>query len=764
MAKTKVLVVEDNPIVAEDLKRKLKNLGYFVTDTAYSGKEAVESAMNQLPDIALMDIRLGDGMNGIDAASELKKNFNVSVIYLTAHADDDTISRAKKTEPYGYIVKPFDDSELKSAIEIAVYKQKSDQAVRDSQQWLQTTLNSIGDGVIATDEKGQISFMNPVAVGLTGWSQKEVVGKPLKEVFQIINEDTRQPVENPVKIVLEKETVVGMANHTLLITKNGKELPITDSGAPLKNDKGEIIGVVLVFRDQIKERKAERNYKRLATAINHIAEGVEITDSEPKIVYVNPAFEHITGYPKDEVLGRNPSFLQSGHHNPLFYKDMWKELLDKKIWKGIFKNKRKDGSLYHEEASISPVLDEKGEIINYVAVKRDVTAEMESEKRLKQAQKMEAVGTLAGGIAHDFNNILSSIIGFTELALKEVKKGTDLADDLHEVYAAGIRAKDLVKQILTFARQTDEEIQPVKVSYLAKEAVKFIRASIPTTIQIETTIDSDSLIMGSAIQIHQIFMNLFTNAAHAMEDNGGLLQIILKDVTLNNNDRISIQGLKPGNYVQLKISDTGQGIPEHILHSIFEPYFTTKSVGEGTGMGLAVVLGIVESYGGRITVESKLGKGTTFKIHFPIAKKGGVQAPYEIEELPLGKERLLFIDDELSITKMGSRVLEDLGYNVTTRTDSLEALDLFKENPFDFDMVITDMTMPKLTGDKLAAELMKIRPDIPVILCTGYSKNVSDQFVSEIGIRALAYKPIVTEKLAKMVRKVLDEMKTSNKK
>jgi PAS domain S-box-containing protein len=885
MEKKKVLIVEDNPIVAEDIKTALQGMGYEVTATAYSGIDALKSAELEPPDIALMDIRLGKGMNGIDTAGELKQKYGISVIYLTALADGDTLARAKITEPYGYIVKPFDDDELKSVIEIALYKQESDRKVQDSQQWLQTTLNSIGDGVIATDGNGNITFMNPVAVELTGWSQNEVAGKPLEEVFQIINEDTRKTVENPVKKVLKKGVVVGLANHTLLITKDGKEFPITDSGAPIINNKGDIIGVVLVFRDQIKERKAEnilreseerfrilvesspqlimlgqkgkyiyanpaavkllgyedsqeligmdalktvspdfrdavieriknidhkknseptetkmikkngdeiwflthsanvdikrqptaiivgqeitsrikaeRNYKRLATAINHIAEGVEITDTEPSIVYVNPAFEHITGYSKDEILGRNPSILQSGHHNQLFYKDMWDELLEKKIWHGRFQNKRKDGSLYYEEASISPVVDEKGEIINYVAVKRDVTAEMESENRLKQAQKMEAIGTLAGGIAHDFNNILSSIIGFTELALNDTKKGTDLEDDLQEVYAAGKRAKDLVKQILTFARQADEKVQPVQVSTIAKEVHKFIRASIPTTIQIETIIDSDSLIMGSTTQVHQIFMNLFTNASHAMEDKGGLLQMTLKDVTLNRNEGISIRGLKPGNYLQVEISDTGQGIPEHILQSIFEPYFTTKRVGEGTGMGLAVVHGIVESYGGKIMVDSKLAKGTTFTIYFPIAKKRNVQSPYEIEDLPLGKEHVLFIDDEAPIVKMGSRVLEQLGYTVTTRTDSLEALSLFRSNPDGFDVVVSDMTMPNLTGDKLAAELIKIRSDIPFILCTGYSKNISDKIASEIGIKAFAYKPIVKADLAKTIRKVLDETKSS---
>ncbi|MFH2218502.1 MAG: response regulator [Pseudomonadota bacterium] len=416
-----------------------------------------------------------------------------------------------------------------------------------------------------------------------------------------------------------------------------------------------------------------------------------------------------------------------------------------------------DGTVGHITVRFFIVKDAHGRTVKTYGVNQDITEYKRMEEELLRSQKMESIGNLAGGIAHDFNNILSSIIGFTELALDEVEKDTNIEDSLQEVYAAGKRAKDLVKQILAFARQTEEEIKPTQVDTIAKEVLKLIRSSIPTTIEIKQNIESDSLVMSNATQLHQIFMNLFTNAAHAMEDEGGILELSLKDIVINGSVDMQGIGLNPGNYLQIRVSDTGVGIPPDILGSIFDPYFTTKGPGEGTGMGLAMVHGIVEIYGGKVTVDSRLGDGTAFTIYLPITRKRKAHSPCETEELPSGSERILFIDDEASIAKMGSQVLERLGYLVTTRTSSVEALELFRSKPNHFDLVITDMTMPNMTGDTLAVELMKIRPDIPVILCTGYSKKISNDSATAIGIKAFAYKPIVKVDLAKTVRKVLDD-------
>jgi PAS domain S-box-containing protein len=392
--------------------------------------------------------------------------------------------------------------------------------------------------------------------------------------------------------------------------------------------------------------------------------------------------------------------------------------------------------------------------------KRVEREKAELQFQLLQAHKMESIGNLAGGIAHDFNNILSSILGYTELALDDVEKGTMLESNLEEVYTAGKRARDLVKQILAFARQTDEELKPIRVDKIAMEVLKLIRSTIPVTIEIRHKIESDSLIMGSPTQVHQIFVNLCTNAAQAMDDTGGVLEVGLMDVKLDATFPLIQSGLKPGNYLKATISDTGPGISPDIIDSIFEPYFTTKGVGEGTGMGLAMVHGIVEGYGGKVTVETELDKGTVFSIYLPITQKRDVYRSHEVEDLPHGNEHILLVDDELPIAKMSSQILERLGYRVVIRTSSIAALELFRSRPSEFDLIITDMTMPNMTGDVLAMQLIALRSDIPVILCTGYSKKISDEKASQIGIKAFAYKPMVKADLAKTVRKVLDEAKS----
>ncbi len=423
-----------------------------------------------------------------------------------------------------------------------------------------------------------------------------------------------------------------------------------------------------------------------------------------------------------------------------------------------------DGTVGHITVRFFIVKDAHGRTVKTYGVNQDITERKNIESQLHQAQKMEAIGNLAGGISHDFNNILTSVIGFTELSLDEVEKGTHIEDNLQEIYTAGKRAKDLVRQILAFARQSEEEVKPIQVDMVATEVLKFIRSSIPTTIEIRQTIESDSLIMGNATQVHQILMNLFTNAAHAMENKGGILEFSLKDVVMDRGINREKLDLKPGNYIEIKVSDTGTGIAPEIIGAIFDPYFTTKGPGKGTGMGLAMVHGIIKSYGGKISVDSKPGQGALFSIYLPVTRKRQEHRPYQTETLLTGTERILFVDDEAPIVKMEGQTLEGLGYTVSIRTSSIEALELFRSTPDDFDLVITDMTMPKMSGDKLAVELMKIRPDIPVILCTGYSKTISDNTSKDIGIKAFANKPIVKADFAKTVRKVLDEAKGSSEK
>jgi signal transduction histidine kinase/ActR/RegA family two-component response regulator len=389
-------------------------------------------------------------------------------------------------------------------------------------------------------------------------------------------------------------------------------------------------------------------------------------------------------------------------------------------------------------------------------------AEEEKKKlqaQLQQAQKMQAIGTMAGGIAHDFNNILFPIVGYTEMAMGDLPEDSLTRSNLEEVLKAADRAKGLVQQILTFSRQREQERKPLKIQPVIKEALTLIRASLPTTIEISQNIDKGcGAILADPIQIHQVMMNLCTNAYHAMREKGGVLGVTLTEVEIDSCDLGSNMDLKPGPYLRLTVSDTGHGMERAEMERIFEPYFTTKSPGEGAGMGLAVVHGVARSHGGYITVYSEPGKGAAFHVYLPrIDGIGIAPVPVSSEPAPNGTERILFTDDEKQIVDMVQQMLERLGYHVTARTSSVEALKAFRTQPDKFDLVITDQTMPNMTGAKLAQKIMGIRPDIPIILCTGFSEVIAEEKAKAMGFRDFVMKPIVKTDIAKIIRRVLDQ-------
>ena len=381
------------------------------------------------------------------------------------------------------------------------------------------------------------------------------------------------------------------------------------------------------------------------------------------------------------------------------------------------------------------------------------------EEQLYQSRKMEAIGTLAGGIAHDFNNILGIILGNAELAIDDVPEWNPARLNLEEIRTASSRAKEVVRQLLSFARKTRLEKKPTNIIPIVKESIQLLRSSIPTSIEFRQNITKDvDTILSDPTQINQVLINLCTNAGHAMPD-GGILEVSLKNRELDEDAVAQYPELNPGRYVNLIVSDTGNGIPKDKIDRIFDPYFTTKKVGKGTGMGLAVVHGIVKGHNGIITVESELGKGTTFNIFFPVIGEEAVEQIETIEELPTGDETILYIDDEASIVELGHQRLERLGYKVESKTSPIEALNLFRSQPEKFDLVITDLTMPKMTGDQLVKEILNIRPDLPIILCTGFSEKTDEKEARAIGVVDYIEKPLDKRDFAFRVRKVLDGKK-----
>jgi PAS domain S-box-containing protein len=868
-------------------------------------------------------------------------------------------------------------------------RQRMEAKLRLSENNLQITLDSIGDAVITTDTEGVITRMNPMAERLTGWAAAEALGRPLPEVFRIINAQTRQTVANPAAKVLASGALVGLANHTLLVARDGREFQIADSGAPIRDAKGRVVGVVLVFRDvsgphqeyglrfvsekvteifglegspeslfpaftaglpetereafldsirqavrdvgpwhyqgrfnktngdtiwfsgnsiphqegrylvfdgvliditAIKRAEAEIDERRqfLESVLYHAPDAIVTLDASHRVLDWNPGAVQIFGYTPAEAIGRQldelvapaEAFTEASHKTRQvlsgarveafetirFHKDgsprhviaagspilvdgvlkgvvaVYTDITSRKQAEARFREAHErfltvlesiDATIYVADMQTYEILymneqmkrvfgaDFTGQIchrvfrheprqcavctndrlvdadgnptgvcvwesrnpvmnrwyVNYdrairwvdgrmvrLQVATDITDQktMESERqnyeaRIQQAQKMEAIGTLAGGIAHDFNNILSAVLGYAELALIDAANDPRLVGNIRQIHAAGTRARELVQQILTFSRQEEKALKPLQMGLQIKEALKMLRSSLPTTIEIVAHIAGKvDNVLADPTQIHQIVMNLCANAAQAMEEKGGVLTVGLTQEILTTEDARALGDLKAGDYARLTVQDTGGGIPADILDKIYQPYFTTKEKGKGTGLGLAVVHGIVQSYGGDIRVESVAGRGTTFHVYLPTIKAAADTSRRDVS-MPLGRgERVLFVDDEAFIVDFGRQGLERLGYRVEGCRGSLEALELFRRAPDQYDLVITDMTMPKMTGDQLALEMLKLRPDLPIIISTGYSSRINPQQAQALGIRALLMKPLNLAELAHRVREAID--------
>ncbi len=503
--------------------------------------------------------------------------------------------------------------------------------------------------------------------------------------------------------------------------------------------------------------EVEQERDLLFEAIDQISDVIVITNLEGKIVYVNKVFENLTGYKSLEVIGEKTSILKSGIHDDSFYNELWSTIRKGNTWNGKFINRKKDGTTYHEEAIISPVKSKNGKIINYIAIKRDITNDEKIKAQLMQSEKMEAIGHLAGGIAHDFNNILSGIIGFSELGIDLSNKDTEIEDCFNQILSASDRAKKLVKQILSFSRKTQENKLPIHIKPVISEVVQLLRASLPATIGIEHSLERDTKpVLADAINIHEILMNLCTNAADAMHERG-VLKLRLYEKKFEDDIVGKIGTSSKGEYSVIEIEDNGDGIDDEILDHIFEPFYTTKNIDNGTGMGLSVVFGIVKSHKGNIFVKSKIGRGTTFTVIIPKTDKEILANKKIKKEILGGKERIVLIDDEEIITLALEKILENKGYVVKSFNNSIEGYNYILENIELIDLVITDQTMPEMTGFQLSKKIKKINSDLPIILYTGYSNLVNKEKVIKAGIDEFCLKPINKTALTEKIRSLLDK-------
>ncbi|MCF8037946.1 MAG: PAS domain S-box protein [Desulfohalobiaceae bacterium] len=509
-------------------------------------------------------------------------------------------------------------------------------------------------------------------------------------------------------------------------------------------------------------KESEQKYR---TLFHSIRDALLVADLQRTIISCNQAFTDLFGYSLEEIQGCRTEILYADSSQ---FPRLGKRLQDKAYDPNLFITidyKKKSGEAFPGETNIFGFVDAEGCEIGYIGLIRDISVQLKAEQErvryeqlLRQAQKMEAIGTLAGGIAHDFNNILASVIGYTELAMCDAQKKSLLYENLNEVLTAGNRARDLIRQILAISRHEDQSKQVVPINPLIKEALKMLRSTVPTSIEFKEDIDGKTFnVQADPTQIHQVMVNLVTNAMQAMDSHEGTIEVCLDAYCFEDWIKQKALHLTPGEYVRLSVSDTGSGIAEDQIDKIFEPYYTTKEKGAGTGLGLAVVHGIVKSHGGLITVYSEEGKGSTFHVYLPLAQNQTLkQTAAESEEpLPTGTEHILLIDDELPIVKMQQQSLERLGYVVTAKTRSREALETFRSSPDKFNLVITDMTMPEMTGDKLAAAVKAINSEVAVILCTGFSEQI-EAHKENIVLDGYLMKPVDKTRMATTVRKVLD--------
>ena len=640
--------------------------------------------------------------------------------------------------------------EIAEDIALALYNIGMEEALKKSEKKYLTLVENISEVIYAVDEKGLITYVSPWVEVFGGYTPAELIGSSFLDFVH--TEDVQD------RTVQFQRAVSGVneSSECRYVTKSGARHWVKTSGRAVF-EKGRVVGVQGVLTDITDLKRAEKDLQeseqRYKTLFQVTPAAIAIIENDMTLSMVNVRFERLSGYSREEIEG----------------KKKWVEFVgpdDLERMQAYHEQRRRNPDSVpgeYEFCFIDRHKNIKNIALNVAVIPEtdkslvalvDITRMKRVEKRLQQTQKRESIGTLAGGIAHDFNNILAGMLGYTQLAMLELPKDAELYANLENIMRAGRRGRDLIKQILSFSRPQTTRTEPILISPVIKEIVKLMRATLPSTIDIRQILTVDQAhVMADPTKIHQVLTNLCTNAGYAMQAAGGVLE--LKTDLTKIESRAFDLNLAPGEYLKIKVSDTGCGIAPEILDKIFEPYFTTKPHGQGSGLGLAVARGIASGYGGIITVYSEPRKGSTFDVYLPVVEKDTGSIEKRESVASRGQGRILFVDDEPTLVETGRRILGHFGYDVTGFTSSVEALDFFRKQPDAVDLAIVDMTMPAMTGEKLAREIMRIRPGFPVVICSGFSEQLVSQGTEDLGARAILLKPLLDNELVSVIDKIL---------
>ncbi|MDM8521865.1 response regulator [Desulfococcaceae bacterium HSG8] len=810
----KILVIDDEAAIRQSFADYLEDLEFMVL-TAENGRIGLELLEREQPQVVLVDLRMpeADGLEVLGRGREIAPD-TPKIVVSGANRIDEVVE-ALRLGAWDYLIKPVKDlSILGHAVDKALEKARLLRENRAYQDHLEALVHErtaeleeantdlaninvrLHKIVESTRRLSVCADVNRFGSRLLDEFAEHMLASG-GSIYMVEDKGLRLlhalPPGHPPPFIpfpLKEGSIFRRTideKRTFLIRDVAREPGIEPSGwsgyqdgsvlaFPLPNEQGDIVGVLTLhnkalppFLDQDREigailasyscetlravrafealHKSERQYRTLFEKTNDAIFIVERNTG--RYLDANKAAAELAGRPLEELRRLTTrDVTPEGAERLLAIADS-----DETADLGTVTYHRPDNT--HRIAKFSMVpLDSK----SVIGIARDITRDLEIEDQLRQSQKMEAIGTLAGGIAHDFNNILTGILGYAELGLMGSDPGNPVMNKLEAIRKSGERARDLVARILAFSRAEEQVASPVRVDLILREALKLLRPAIPSTIEIQQRIDKNCTILGDPTRIHQVIMNLCTNANHAMYASGGVLDLSLAIVKIGGESAVPLR-IPPGGYVKLTVSDSGPGIPRENLARIFDPYFTTKEKSKGTGLGLSVVHGIVRSHGGTVTVKSKIGSGTEFEVYLPVAaaddNANGKQEKLE-SQIPGGNEHILLVDDEEVIVAVEKEMLEALGYLVTATDKADEALTIFEGSPERFDLVITDMTMPKMTGVRLAEKLKELNPGIRIVICSGYNETISRESSREHGVEGYIQKPVIMDELAETVRNIID--------